>query len=98
MCVFLFPLAHTHQGDQMVPFVRPEDGEGLAVEVGMPQPAGLDDGPDVRGFGLELALQDPGGAVLSHFRESFGCQAIIRPYPVNVNKLQYVPYGGWWVI
>ena len=50
----------------MVPAVGPEDGEGLPVDVGVPQPARLDDGPDAGALGLELGLQDAGGAPLGN--------------------------------
>ena len=36
---------HTYQRHEVVPLVRPEDGERLAILVGMPQTSRLDDGP-----------------------------------------------------
>ena len=44
----------------MVVFVGSEDGKGLAVDVGVPEAPGLDDGADVLGFGFQLRFQNPG--------------------------------------
>ena len=50
----------------MVPAVGPEDGEGLSVDVGVPESSRLDDGPDAGALGLQLRLQDAGGAPLGN--------------------------------
>ena len=67
----------------MVLSVRSEDGECLAVDVGVPQPSGLDDGAYVLGFGLQLALQDARGAPLGDLGKTLACVPIVRPNSEN---------------
>lgn len=80
-------MVHAHQGDKVVPPVRPEDGKGLPVDVRVPQPPGLDDGPDPGALRLQLALQHPGGTPLGHLRQALGGEAVVVPHPAHISKL-----------
>ena len=51
--------------------VSPEHSERLAVDVWVPQPAGLDDRPDVGALSLQFALQNPRRAPLGHLGQAF---------------------------
>ena len=57
---------HAHEGDEVVLGVGPEDGEGLSLDVGVPETSRLDDRPDVTAARLQLALQQSWGTPLGH--------------------------------
>ena len=57
---------HAHKGDEVVLGVGPEDGEGLSLDVGVPETSRLDDRPDVTAARLQLALQQSWGTPLGH--------------------------------
>ena len=57
---------HAHERDEVVLGVGPEDGEGLALDVGVPETSRLDDRPDVTAARLQLALQQSWGTPLGH--------------------------------
>lgn len=63
----------------MVVGVGSEDGKGLAIDVGVPEASGLDDGANVRALGLELGLEDPGRAPLGHLGQAVGGKAVVVP-------------------
>ena len=48
---------HTYQRHEVVPLVRPEDGERLAILVGMPQTSRLDDGPVDHEFKSDVKIK-----------------------------------------
>lgn len=65
----------------MVDLVRSEDGEGLSVDVGIPQSPGLDDGPDVFALCLQLTLQHPGRAPFGNLSQALRRIAVVLPKP-----------------
>ena len=69
-----------YQRHQVVALISPEDGEGLAVEVGIVESPGLDDCPDVVALGLQLAFQHPRAAPFRHLLQTLGGIATVLPH------------------
>ena len=78
---------HAHEGDEVVLRVGPEDGEGLALDVGVPEPSRLDDRPDVTAARLQLALQQSWGTPLGHLRYSDYFNLLPIPYSAPSSSL-----------
>ena len=64
----------------MVSLVRPEDGKGLAVQVGIVEPPGLDDCPDMVALRLELAFKHPWAAPFRHLFQALGGVTTVLPH------------------
>ena len=76
----------------MVDFIRPENGKGLSVHVGIPESPGLDDCPDVLTFGLQFALENPGGSPFGHLGQTLRREAVVIPNPVRKFKTKSLSF------
>ena len=73
----------TYQGHQVVSLVRPEDGKGLAVQIGIVEPPGLDDCPDVVALRLQLTLKHPRAPPFRHLFQTLRGVPTVLPHSAN---------------